>query len=104
MIPATRLMVAAALALSLLFLTGARADGQQIPGQFIVELKPGVDRDAFLGLHGIGQLRRYTIIHGFAARLPAPLLTRLQEDPRVAAMRPDMVVSALARAAAAGPV
>lgn len=104
MIPATRLMVAVALGLFLLFLTGARADGQQIPGQFIVELKPGVDRDAFLALHGIGPLQRYTIIHGFAARLPAPLLQRLQADPRVAAISPDIVVSAFAGPARAGRV
>jgi subtilisin len=104
MIPATRLVVAVALTLSVVFLTETRADGQQIPGQFIVELKPGIDRDAFLGLHGIGPIFRYNIIHGFAARLPAPLLQRLQADPRVAAISPDIVVSAFDRPARAGRV
>jgi subtilisin len=104
MIPVTRLAMAAALGLPLLFLSGARADGQEIPGRFIVELKPGVDRDAFIVLHGIGPIFRYDLIHGFAAQLPAPLLQRLQADARVAAISPDLVVSAFDRPAGAGRV
>src|SRR4029453_7760997 len=93
MIRAMVLVMIVAVALALLFLSGAGANGQVIPGQFIVELKPGVDRDAFIGLHGIGPIFRYNLIHGFAARLPAPLLQRLQGDARVAAVSPDLVVS-----------
>ncbi len=104
MIPVTRLVMAVALGLPLLFLSGARADGQEIPGQFIVELKPGVDRDALIALHGIGPIFRYDLIHGFAARLPVPLLQRLRADARVAAISPDLVVSAFARPARAGRV
>jgi subtilisin len=104
MIPVTRLVMAVALALPLVFLSGARADGQEIPGQFIVELKPGVDRDALIALHGIGPIFRYNLIHGFAARLPVPLLQRLRADARVAAISPDLVVSAFARPARAGRV
>jgi subtilisin len=93
MIPAARLVTVVAVALALLLLPGAGANGQVIPGQFIVELKPGVDRDAFIRLHGVGPIFRYNLIHGFAARLPAPLLQRLQADARVAAVSPDLVVS-----------
>ena len=104
MIPVTRVVMAVALALPLLFLSGARADGQEIPGQFIVELKPGVDRDALIALHGIGPIFRYDLIHGFAARLPLPLLQRLRADARVATISPDLVVSAFDRPAGAGRV
>jgi len=104
MIPVTRLVMAVALGLPLLFLSGARADGQEIPGQFIVELKQGVDRDALIALHGIGPIFRYDLIHGFAARLPLPLLQRLRADARVAAISPDLVVSAFDRPAGAGRV
>jgi subtilisin len=93
MIPSMRSVMVVAVALAVLLLSGAGANGQVIPGQFIVELKPGVDRDAFIGLHGIGPIFRYNLIHGFAARLPAPLLQRLQADARVAAVSPDIAVS-----------
>src|SRR5947209_16012903 len=104
MIPVTRLVMAVAVALPLLFLSGAEADGQEIPGQFIVELKPGVDRDAFIALHGVAPIFTYDIIHGFAARLPAPLLQRLQADARVAAIGPDLVVTTFERPSASAPV
>src|SRR6266542_3770975 len=44
--------------------------GQQevIRDQFIVELKPGVARDAFIQAHGFVPLFRYILINGFAAR------------------------------------
>jgi subtilisin len=101
MFPQMRLVTVVALALPLLFLAAARADGQAIPEQFIIELKPGVDREAFIRGHGIGPRFRYDIIHGFAARLPAPLLRRLQADPRVAAVSPDLVVTTFGRPARA---
>jgi subtilisin len=104
MTPVTRLVMVVAVALPLLFLSGAGASGQEIPGQFIVELKPGVDRDAFTALHGIAPIFVYDIVHGFAARLPAPLLQRLQADARVAAITQDLVVTAFERPTSRGPV
>lgn len=65
-----------------------------IPGQFIVELKAGVDRDAVINAHGLAAIFRYAIINGFAARMSDAAAARLAADPRVQAVSPDLVVHA----------
>lgn len=76
----------------------APAPGAQvIPGQFIVELGPGIDADRVIADHGVTVLVRYTIIHGFAARLSDAAVQRLAADARVAAITPDLVIRAFVR-------
>jgi subtilisin len=67
-----------------------------IPGQFIVELRPDVDRDAFINEHRIATLHRYTLINGFAARMSRAVADRLAADARVRSVHPDLVVRAFA--------
>src|SRR5712692_7743669 len=56
--------------------------GQQevIRDQFIVELKPGVARDAVIQAHGLVPLFPYTLINGFAARMSQMAASRLAAD------------------------
>ncbi len=69
-----------------------------IPGQFIVELKPGVGRDAFIKEHRIAAFYLYGIIygiiHGFAARMSQRAADRLVGNMRVRSVSPDLVVHA----------
>lgn len=65
-----------------------------IPGQFIVELKPRVGRDAFIQEHGIAAFHRYGIIHGFAARMSQRAADRLAANVHVRSVSPDLVVHA----------
>ncbi|MFQ5894264.1 MAG: S8 family serine peptidase [Nitrospinota bacterium] len=67
-----------------------------IPGQYIVELKRGVGRDAFINARGLAAFRRYTIINGFAARMSQQAADRLAANPRVLSVTPDLVVHAFA--------
>src|SRR5215475_14562601 len=93
MASASRLVVGALVALLLFMIpAGARGDPNEIPEQFIVELKPGVDRDAFLARHRIRARHRYHILRGFAGRLPEALRKRLAADPDVATISPDLIV------------
>jgi subtilisin len=69
-----------------------------IPGQFIVELKPGVDRDAFINKHRLAALHRYTVVNGFAARISQAVADRLAADAQVQSVHPDLVVRAFASA------
>jgi subtilisin len=68
-----------------------------VPGQFIVELRPGVDRDAFINEHRVAALHRYTLINGFAARMSRAVADRLAADPRVRLVHPDLVVRTFAK-------
>ncbi len=70
--------------------------GQQevIRDQFIVELKPGVARDAFIQAHGFVPLFRYILINGFAARMSQMAASRLAADSRVQSISPDLIVRA----------
>lgn len=72
-----------------------------IPGQFIIELRAGVSGDDVLRQHGLTPIERYTIINGFAARMPEAVAERLARDGRVHAVTPDLVVSAFASRRAA---
>lgn len=65
-----------------------------IPGQYIVELKRGVGRDAFINEHRVAAFRRYSIINGFAARMSQQAADRLAANVRVRAVSPDLVVHA----------
>lgn len=77
--------------------TGVMAGPHEIPGQYIVELKPGVDPDVVSRAHGVAPLHRYTIINGFAARMPDRVVQRLAADGRVEAISADLVVHAFIR-------
>jgi len=48
-----------------------------IPGQFIVELRPGVESDAVINARGVALFHRYTLINGFAARMSQEAAARL---------------------------
>jgi subtilisin len=68
-----------------------------ITGQFIVELRPGVDRDAFINKHRLAALHRYTLMNGFATRMPQAVADRLAADAKVRSVHPDLVVRAFAK-------
>ncbi len=70
-----------------------------IPGQYIVELKKGVGRDAFINEHRVAAFRRYSIINGFAARMSQHAADRLAANAQVRLVTPDLVVHAFPRAA-----
>ena len=65
-----------------------------IPGQYIVELKPWVRRDAFINEHRIAAFYRYGIINGFAARMSQQAADRLAANVRIRSVSPDLVVRA----------
>ncbi len=73
-----------------------------IPGQFIVELRPGVNRDAFINEHRVAAFHHYTLINGFAARMSQTAADRLAADARVRSVHPDLVVRAFAKPSAPG--
>lgn len=62
-----------------------------VPGQYIVLLERGVHEDAgrIAGDHGGTLVHRFTLVHGFAARIPLQALGRLMSDPRVARVEAD---------------
>lgn len=70
---------------------------QIITDQFIVELRPGVGRDAFLARHGIVPLQRWAIINGFVARMSRAAANALARDPGVLRISPDVVVHTFAK-------
>ena len=70
----------------------AAVNGQVVPGQYIVTLKPGTAA----AMSGISPRHVYgTALNGFAARLSDAQLRTLQRDPNVVAIEPDQVVHAL---------
>lgn len=69
-------------------------ESEEIPGQYIVELKPGVGRDAFINEHRLPAFHRYGIINGFAAHMSQRAADRLATDVRVRYVTPDLVVHA----------
>jgi len=68
-----------------------------IPGQFIVELRPGVDRDAFINEHRAAAFHHYTLINGFAAQMSRAAADRLAADAQVRSVHADLVVRAFAK-------
>jgi len=90
------------LVLSLLLLgratSPALANGDAIPGQYIIVLTDGVDTAAVANemaqTHGLGLGHVYNnALKGFAARVPGARLDALQNDPRVVSVTPDLYVS-----------
>jgi subtilisin family serine protease len=75
---------------------------QTIPDQYIVELRPGIGRDQFLSRHGIAPLRRWSVLHGFVARMSAAAANRLAANPNVLSVSPDIIVTAFAKPVASG--
>ena len=67
-------------------------EAEVIPGQFIVMLKRGIGRDAFINEHGLSTIHRYSIINGFAARMPQAAADNLRSNPRILSITPDLVV------------
>jgi len=67
-------------------------DGQVVPGQYIVTLKPGVSAAGVTATAGVTTRHTYgAALNGFAAKLDAAALAKLQRDPNVAAIEPDQV-------------
>lgn len=65
-----------------------------IPGQYIVQLTPTADAAQTATAYGVVPDHVYTTaLNGFAGRIPAPVLARLQRDARVALIEPDVTVS-----------
>jgi len=78
----------------------ALADGDIVPGHYIVQLVPGPRASANVSAVASDLSRTYGLrvthvyeyaITGFAARIPASRLARLQADPRVQSIEPDRV-------------
>ena len=72
--------------------------GDVIPGQYIVVLVGGEPASAAANdmakEHGLALLHVYShALNGFAARVPSGRLKALQDDPRVASIEPDIVVT-----------
>jgi subtilisin family serine protease len=78
----------------------ALADGDVVPGQYIVLLAPGPRVNANVSAVASDMGRAYGLrvshvyeyaVSGFAARVPAARLEKLKADPRVLAVEPDRV-------------
>jgi subtilisin family serine protease len=71
----------------------------KIPGQYIVVFKDNVDVEAvtneLVKNQGLGHLFTYTsVLKGFAATIPDAKLAKIKNDPRVAAVVEDQIVTA----------
>ncbi|MDP9394152.1 MAG: S8 family peptidase [Actinomycetota bacterium] len=78
------------------------ASGAAVPGQYIVTLKPGVSARAAATSLGVAPLHVYdSAVHGYAARLTAAQLLRVQRDPSVAMIEEDQVARIAEEAGAA---
>ncbi len=74
-----------------------RAAGQPVPDHFIVQLHPSVAVDAVATRHGVTPDFIYqAALNGFSGHIPPGRLAALRNDPRVAAIVPDRVVSVFA--------
>jgi subtilisin len=87
------------LALCLLSLGGGAAHAAAVPGAYVVVLKEGVDGRAVAAEHaradGVQLLQLYgSALVGYAARIPPMALERIQNDPRVEFVEPDVAVAA----------
>jgi len=78
------------------------ADGDAVPGHYIVQLAPGPHGSANASAVARDMGRAYGLrishvyeyaLNGFAARIPAARLERLKRDPRVLSIEPDRVVT-----------
>src|SRR3990172_3209046 len=72
------------------------ANGDIVPGQFIVIVQPGVRPAAVAADHAAVPLHVYTVAtRGFAAQLSPRQVAALEADPRVNNVVPDRYVRAL---------
>ena len=83
--------------------------GDKVPDQYIVVFKDQVaDADVttneLVKKHGLKHLQTYRhVLSGFAARIPASRLKALKDDPRVAFISEDRIVTAFDQGEAMGP-
>jgi subtilisin family serine protease len=72
------------------------APGQGVDGQYIVTLKKGVSVGDTVSKRGIATTHRFgKVLNGFAARMSAEQLQRLQRTPGVASIEQDGIVRAI---------
>jgi len=77
--------------------------GAVVPGNYIVELRPGAGPAAVAARHGLAPTFVYgAAINGFAGFVPPGILRRLQADPDVAAIVPDREVAAIGKPTGGG--
>jgi len=70
------------------------AQGKPIPGQYIVVLKDGVSAKGLLSAHGINPKHTYSaVLNGFAANLNDAQVNALRNNPNVASIEQDQVVT-----------
>ena len=62
----------------------AQRPGDIIPDQYIVVLQEGVSLPEFVGEHGLAPFFTYTLVNGFAVRMPPERVGLLAQDRRVA--------------------
>lgn len=78
--------------------TPTLAAGESIPDQYIVLLAPGSNAaevaNEMAQTHGLGLGHVYShALKGYAARIPSTRLAKLQADPRVVSITPDLAVT-----------
>ncbi len=77
---------------------GASAAPQVVEGEYIVLLNDGASPDDVIGKHKVNANHVYkNHLKGFAGKLNKQQLKSLKEDARVAAVEPDIIVTALAQ-------
>ena len=82
----------------------AAVTGKTVPGQYIVVLKRGGDGATVARQHGIKTGRVYSkSIAGFSAKLTAAQLTSVRQNPAVAYVAPDGVVTTVDKPVPADP-
>jgi subtilisin family serine protease len=75
----------------------ADANGR-IPGHYIVKLKDGVEPEEVIRGHGVAANFLYrNAMRGFAGHLPAAVVEKLQQDPRVEYVEQDQLMSVSAQ-------
>jgi len=92
------LLSAVALILAACVLSAQPGHSQNIPGEYIVLLKPGNDPAEVANAHSVGARHTYSsALNGFAASIPDGRLRALQNDPRVELVEPDQQILAFAQ-------
>lgn len=94
MLSYSRPAILCAVVLALAGTSALHAAGQVVPDQYIVMLKPDVDKgqgfaDRMAAEHGGAVVHDFATVHGFAVRVPLARLGRLLGDPRVAKVEAD---------------
>jgi subtilisin len=85
------------------FLLASNASAEPINGEYIVQVKAGINPAAVAGNHGVNPNHVYThALHGFAASLTPGQLNKLQNDPTVSHIAANNQVFALGKPAGGG--